>query len=88
MLRLLRRKPRTFDIQIQDLVLHISAGTDFNEEDWMGHDRRWLEVCDAVLLLDGYSTGAEQEVKRACELGKPIFHEHNPEALIAWAKEG
>lgn len=32
MLRLLRRKPRTFDIQIQDLVLHISAGMDFNEE--------------------------------------------------------
>lgn len=29
---MLRRKPRTFDIQVQDLVLHISAGTDFNEE--------------------------------------------------------
>jgi hypothetical protein len=31
-LKLLRRKPRSFDIQVQDLVLHISANTDFNEE--------------------------------------------------------
>jgi hypothetical protein len=31
-LKLLRRKPRSFDIQVQDMVLHISASTDFNEE--------------------------------------------------------
>jgi ApbE superfamily uncharacterized protein (UPF0280 family) len=31
-LRLLKRKPRTFDIQVQDMVLHVSAGVDFNEE--------------------------------------------------------
>jgi hypothetical protein len=31
-LRLLRRKPRTFDIQVQDLVLRVSVGTDLNEE--------------------------------------------------------
>jgi uncharacterized protein len=30
--KLLRRKPRSFDIQVQDMVLHISATTDFNEE--------------------------------------------------------
>jgi hypothetical protein len=30
--KLLRRKPRTFDIQVQDLTLHIQAGTDLNEE--------------------------------------------------------
>jgi uncharacterized protein len=30
--KLLRRKPRTFEIQVQDMVLHISAGTDLNEE--------------------------------------------------------
>jgi hypothetical protein len=30
--KLLRRKPRTFDIQVQDMILHIQAGTDFNEE--------------------------------------------------------
>jgi len=30
--KLLRRKPRSFDIQVQDMVLHITAGTDLNEE--------------------------------------------------------
>jgi ApbE superfamily uncharacterized protein (UPF0280 family) len=30
--KLLRRKPRTFDIQVQDMVLHISASADLNEE--------------------------------------------------------
>ena len=31
-MKLLKRKPRSFDIQVQDMVLHIQAGTDFNEE--------------------------------------------------------
>lgn len=31
-MKLLRRKPRVFDIQVQDLVLHVTAGTDLNEE--------------------------------------------------------
>jgi len=31
-LRLLRRKPRTFDIQVQDVVLNITARTDLDEE--------------------------------------------------------
>ena len=31
-MKLLRRKPRTFDIQVQDMTLHIQAATDFNEE--------------------------------------------------------
>jgi uncharacterized protein len=30
--KLLRRKPRSFDIQVQDMTLHIQARTDFNEE--------------------------------------------------------
>jgi hypothetical protein len=30
--KLLRRKLRTFDIQVQDMVLHVTAGTDLNEE--------------------------------------------------------
>ena len=31
-MKVLKRKPRSFDIQVQDLTLHIQAGTDFNEE--------------------------------------------------------
>jgi ApbE superfamily uncharacterized protein (UPF0280 family) len=30
--KLLKRKLRSFDIQVQDLTLHIQAGTDLNEE--------------------------------------------------------
>jgi ApbE superfamily uncharacterized protein (UPF0280 family) len=30
--KLLKRKPRSFDVQVQDLTLHIQASTDFNEE--------------------------------------------------------
>lgn len=31
-MKILRRKPRSFEIQVQDMVLHITAGTDLNEE--------------------------------------------------------
>lgn len=31
-MKLLKRKLRTFDIQVQDMVLHVTAGTDLNEE--------------------------------------------------------
>ena len=31
-MKLLKRKPRTFDIQVQDLVLHITASAELNEE--------------------------------------------------------
>ena len=31
-MRLLKRKPRSFDIQVQDMTLRISASTDLNEE--------------------------------------------------------
>ncbi len=31
-MKLLKRKLRSFDIQVQDMTLHIQAGTDFNEE--------------------------------------------------------
>ena len=31
-MKLLKRKPRSFDIQVQDMTLHIIAGADLNEE--------------------------------------------------------
>ncbi len=31
-MKLLRRRAHSFDVQVQDLTLHIQAGTDFNEE--------------------------------------------------------
>jgi hypothetical protein len=35
--------------------------------------RRLIERCDAVLRLPGVSTGADEDVRRARELGLPVF---------------
>jgi hypothetical protein len=40
---------------------------------WYAYDLEWLELCDAVLRLPGESRGADAEVKRAQELGLPVF---------------
>ena len=41
---------------------------------WTEYDLEWLERCDAVLRFDGDSAGADAEVKRAEELGIPVFY--------------
>ena len=54
------------------------------------HDAQWwydytLELmrrCDAVLRLPGASTGGDNEVAHAKELGIPVFN--NMEALVTW----
>lgn len=43
-------------------------------EAWMETDLAWLEACDFLIRLEGESEGADREVKRAQELGMPIFH--------------
>jgi hypothetical protein len=42
-------------------------------EYWYAYDMEWLEQCDAVFRIGGESKGADAEVKRAQELGKPIY---------------
>jgi nucleoside 2-deoxyribosyltransferase len=43
---------------------------------WQRHDRRYLDVCDevVVLMLDGWreSVGVQAEIIAARELGKPV----------------
>ena len=41
---------------------------------WYKYDLEWLEQCDAVFRLPGESSGADNEVARAQELGLPIFY--------------
>lgn len=41
---------------------------------WYAQDLKWLERCDALVRLPGESSGADAEVKRAIELGLPVFH--------------
>ena len=42
-------------------------------EFWYEQDLHWLEVCDCVLRLPGESVGANREVRRARELGMPVY---------------
>ena len=41
---------------------------------WYAWDIDWLKKCDAVLRLDGESTGADREVLLAGELNPPVFY--------------
>jgi hypothetical protein len=43
-------------------------------EDWIKIDLEWLSKCDCVLRLPGESSGADGEVKRAGELGIPVYY--------------
>lgn len=40
---------------------------------WYAYDLEWLDVCDAVFRIEGESRGADAEVARARELGKPVY---------------
>lgn len=43
-------------------------------EFWMEYDFVELEECDAVVRVDGESSGADREVLYATDLGLPIHH--------------
>jgi len=45
-----------------------------DEKFWLNYDIKWLEVCDAVLRLNGHSKGADIEVAVAERLNKKIFY--------------
>lgn|SRR3990167_427647 len=38
-------------------------------EDWLKLDLAWLELCDAIVRLDGYSPGADGEIEEAKRRG-------------------
>jgi len=42
---------------------------------WLEYDNKWLRKCDAVLRLDGESSGADKEVELALELGIPVYYD-------------
>ena len=49
----------------------------------------WMEVADAVLLVEGWenSKGTLAEIKRAEELGIPVFYPHEEEVMDRFFKE-
>lgn len=40
---------------------------------WYNYDNEWLKACDALLRLEGESTGSDAEVKLAQSLGMTIY---------------
>lgn len=52
--------------------------------DWYGMDLVIVSRCDAVLRLPGESVGADLEVRKAEELGLPVFE--TVEGVISWAR--
>jgi hypothetical protein len=42
-------------------------------EAWLAYDMAWLQVCNAVLRIEGISPGADKEVAEAERLGIPVF---------------
>lgn len=40
---------------------------------WYQYDRIWLRFCNAVLRLEGLSTGADIEVDIARQMGIPVY---------------
>jgi hypothetical protein len=56
-------------------TLMADEGNDFTLEDYYAYSMAWLEVSDAVLLLPGWenSKGTLAEIKRAEELGIPVY---------------
>lgn len=61
-MRLLKRKPRTFEIQVQDMTLHIQAATDVDEESRAAALSFW-EVLHAYSIRDPAFRESRRPVK-------------------------
>ena len=61
-MRLLKRKPRTFEIQVQDMTLHIQAATDVDEESRAAALSFW-EVLHAYSIRDPAFRESKRPVK-------------------------
>ena len=61
-----------------DLIWNLLAphGLDY----WLEWDKAWIAKCDALVRLDGYSPGGDEEVRYAEELGLPVYN--GVEALV------
>lgn len=57
---------------------------------WYNFDLVWLEVCDALFRVRGYSPGSDNEEKFCIEHDIPIFYNYNDFTnwlLYEWYKE-
>lgn len=42
--------------------------------EWCALDLKWLQACDCVVRLPGYSPGSDREVEAAKVLGMPVYY--------------
>ena len=64
----------------------------FGEKKWFDWDIEWLKKCDILVRIRGfndnneeiYSEGADKEVKKAIELGIPVYVFDSVEKLEEW----
>ena len=54
--------------------LHNDSEADFDYEFWLDYDIAWLDICDYLLRLPGYSPGAEREMRYAHENGIKVVY--------------
>ncbi len=52
---------------------HLMSPHDYSY--WMALDRAWIEVCDALVWLDGESSGTQEDIALAEYLGKAVYSE-------------
>lgn len=64
--------PFNVAVYIPHLSLLGALSEDIGREFWRDLSFRWIEKCDVLLRMDGYSQGASEEVKRAKELSIPV----------------
>lgn len=54
-------------------LLYHDADAMHGYDQWLAWCLRWLSACDALLRIPGHSPGADLEVERMRELGRPVF---------------
>ena len=52
---------------------------------WYEYDFHWLDCCDCLIRIPGESEGADREMHRMINAGKPVFLDLV--SLVEWEKE-
>jgi hypothetical protein len=47
------------------------------DDEWMAYCKKWIDKCDALLRLEGYSSGSDEEVEYALNHGKSVYYKLN-----------
>jgi len=66
-----------------EIEFEYSKDMDFRR--WMDYCLSIVRRCDALLRLEGHSTGSDEEVETAENIGIPVFY--RIEDLLEWAKK-